>query len=117
MCSAQVDDMGNQISEAEKCCVSLNNKIRIKGLREGDTKHKRGEGDSYIHTYHYEVSNYTDDKPIPLKNTAYKVWCGFYRGKTEKGDHHQNGMKEMFYFYFHPGMPANTCAICCLPCI
>jgi hypothetical protein len=63
MCSAQVDDTGNIISEAEKCCVSLNNKIRIKGLQEGDTKHKRREGGSYIHTYHYQLSNYTEDEP------------------------------------------------------
>jgi hypothetical protein len=116
MCSAQVDDMGNRISEAEKCCVSLNDKIRIKGLQEGDTKHKRREGDSYIHTYHYEVSDYTDDEPIPLKNTAYEVWRGFYRGKKEIGNHRQNGMKEMFHFYFHPGIPANTCTIRRLPC-
>jgi hypothetical protein len=116
MSSAQVDHMGNLISEAEKCCDNLNNKIRIKGLREGDTKHKRRDGDSYIHTYHYEVSNYTEDKPIPLKNTAYKVWQGFYRGKKANGDHRQNGIKEMFHFYFHPGMPANTSAVRRIPC-
>jgi hypothetical protein len=32
MSSAQVDELGNRLSEAEKCCKRLNEKNRIKGL-------------------------------------------------------------------------------------
>jgi hypothetical protein len=56
-----------------------------------------------------------------LQNTKYEINAGFFKGDKDKGTHLQNGLKEMYHFYFHPGMPANTCAVrriacCCEAC-
>jgi hypothetical protein len=59
----------------------------------GDSKHKRREGGTYIHSRNYDVSNYTAENDIPLKNCCFVV-TGFEAGN-------KNGIKEHFHFRYH----------------
>jgi hypothetical protein len=58
-----------------------------------DSKHKSREGGTYIQSRKYDVTNYTAEDDIPLKNCSFVV-TGFEAGN-------KNGIKEHFHFRYH----------------
>jgi hypothetical protein len=116
MDDAMIDEHGDKIGEAQKACNCLMNPKRINGL-DGDTKHKRHEGQTYICSRCYEVTNYDEtDNKLPLKGTTYVVVSGFYEGKKADGDEKYNGIMDHFHFYFDPFLPDLTAAVRRIPC-
>ena len=63
--NAIINEHGNHISQAEVCLAALS----VDGRKHGDvtdTKHKKKEGKQKFDERHYDLSNYSNNNPIPL---------------------------------------------------
>jgi len=114
--STMVDESWNVMSEAKKAAKWLSSPDRCNGLR-GDTKHRLSEDTRNVSTRTYEVTEYSLETPIPMANCTFCVKEGLYIGTTANNDKNNNGIHEMFNYYFSPGMTRDTCAVRRIPCL
>ena len=80
---------------------------------EGDTKHKRKEGQIGIKERHYGLTNFDEDNPIPFDGVTFFIDDSQWGSSSET----KNKINEMFHLYCHPFMPMNTLAARRIPCV
>jgi len=81
--STMVDHNFESLSEAQKAMQWLSSSSRVDGLL-GDTKHKKKADERTVKSRRYNVSNYSEDNPLPLGKCGFRIVHGLHKGKKRQ---------------------------------